>query len=464
MSQIIRKFIRRFQLYKFKLNYLLSNEVIIKEIDKIIKIKDKSYKIRKLNYLFRKNKDHPLVLYHLSRAKVENSDYNGFKHIRNFEKFRVKWLLRQNKKTNEIYIPLQQVIGSLGNFYSLYYFILNNKLVLKNKLKLILLIKETEIFSNNELFKFFKPFMKIIKNNEKFYKNNFLYRINKAPIEVGLPFKNKYYPNGVAINFINQFLKKRKIEKKIFFKLNIDEKHRCRKLVSKYGIKRGDWFVLLHVRENNYQPEKLRNSDPYTYLKAINYIISQGGKVIRMGDNKMTKLPKIKGLIDYPFTNLKSDKMDVFLASECKFCLGTSSGYYALPIFFGKPVLLVNYLSTYEYFALRETDMFLPKKLISKKNGKILKIKEIFGSKVGNYILSEKYNESQIIVKDNSSEEILFSTKEMVELISNKNNKKFKLLNSHFKKHMTNCFKNKYDYKIKPFAKLPSFFLENFYK
>ena len=49
----------------------------------------------------------------------------------------------------------------------------------------------------------------------------------------------------------------------------------------------------------------------------------------------MTKLPKIHGLIDYPFTNLKSEIMDVFFASQCKFCLGTSSGYYSLPIFLG---------------------------------------------------------------------------------------------------------------------------------
>ena len=60
-------------------------------------------------------------------------------------------------------------------------------------------------------------------------------------------------------------VKKLKIEKKIFFKLNKDDKNRYRKLVSKYGIKRGDWFVLLHVRENIYQPDK--NYDNLDFLK-----------------------------------------------------------------------------------------------------------------------------------------------------------------------------------------------------
>ena len=35
-----------------------------------------------------------------------------------------------------------------------------------------------------------------------------MYQINKV-IELGLQFKENYYPPGIAINFINQFLKKR---------------------------------------------------------------------------------------------------------------------------------------------------------------------------------------------------------------------------------------------------------------
>ena len=41
----------------------------------------------------------------------------------------------------------------------------------------------------------------------------------------------------------------------------------------------------------------------------------------------MTPLPNINGLIDYPFSNLKSEFMDIFLAATSKFVVGTASGF-----------------------------------------------------------------------------------------------------------------------------------------
>ena len=49
-------------------------------------------------------------------------------------------------------------------------------------------------------------------------------------------------------------------------------------------------------------------------MKLINEVISRGGAVFRVGDKSMTPLPKTKGLIDYPFSNFKSDFMDIFFS------------------------------------------------------------------------------------------------------------------------------------------------------
>ena len=73
-------------------------------------------------------------------------------------------------KTNEIFIPLQQVIGALGNTYSLYYYLINRIHILNNKIKPILLIKETEKITNSEVIKFLLPSLKLIKNNSIYYK------------------------------------------------------------------------------------------------------------------------------------------------------------------------------------------------------------------------------------------------------------------------------------------------------
>ena len=144
---------------------------------------------------------------------------------------------------------MQQVIGALGNTYSLYYYLINRIHILNNKIKPILLIKETEKITNSEVIKFLLPSLKLIKNNSIYYKKNYMYHINKAPIELGLQFKENYYPPGIAINFINQFLKKKNLIKQTVFKINTNTKNECYKKLSEYGLTKKDWFVVLHIRE-----------------------------------------------------------------------------------------------------------------------------------------------------------------------------------------------------------------------
>jgi len=463
MIETVNKIRRRFQYYFFKANKLFLKDKTLLDVEKIIKIKNKDLKIKKLEELFYKNKKHPFLIYHLAKAKIDSSDYSGFELLKNFEDLRMEWVKKNMTKTNEIFIPIQQVIGALGNTYSLYYYLINRIHILNNKIKPILLIKETEKITNSEVIKFLLPSLKLLKNNSIYYKKNYMYQINKAPIELGLQFKENYYPPGIAINFINQFLKKKNIIEQTVFKISTNNINECYKKLSEYGLTKKDWFVVLHIREKKSDIDKLRDSDPLTYIEAIKFIISQGGKVIRVGDRTMTKLPKIDGLIDYPFTNLKSEIMDVFLAAQCKFCLGTSSGYYSLPIFFGKPVLLVNYLNTAEFFALREGDLFLPKKLVYKKNDQHVKIKDVFGLQIGNYMTTDAYEKNNILIKNNSSDEILGATKEMINILFNKENKELDISNKQFKKEVDDSYYKLFDYPISTLAKVSNSYLKNFY-
>jgi putative glycosyltransferase (TIGR04372 family) len=49
--------------------------------------------------------------------------------------------------------------------------------------------------------------------------------------------------------------------------------------------------------------------------------------------------------VDYPFTEAKSDWMDVYLAARCRFHIGTSSGMSFVPLLFGRPVLMTNWIT-----------------------------------------------------------------------------------------------------------------------
>ena len=78
-----------------------------------------------------------------------------------------------------------------------------------------------------------------------------------------------------------------------------------------------------------------RNADVVTYLPAIREVIARGGYIIRLGDSSMRPLPKEKGIVDYALSNAKSEFMDLFLCSTCKFFIGTNSGLGLVPPIFG---------------------------------------------------------------------------------------------------------------------------------
>ena len=172
----------------------------------------------------------------------------------------------------------------------------------------------------------------------------------------------------------------------------------------------------------------------------------------------MTKLPKIKGLIDYPFTDHKSEMMDIFLAKNSKFCIGTSSGYWTFAAFLGVPVLLTNYLPTLDYFLLKKQDMFLPKKLINKSKEEKLTFDQIFKYPDAYVDTDEGLRKYEII--DNSKDEILDAVKDMIRKVNNKASTGFSEHNQKFKNQISNL-NNFKDGNLKCFADLSENFLKN---
>ena len=61
-----------------------------------------------------------------------------------------------------------------------------------------------------------------------------------------------------------------------------------------------------------------------------------------MGDTTMTHLPTMERVIDYPHTLFKSDLMDIYLISECRFYIGSQSGIWDVALLFQKPMVMPN--------------------------------------------------------------------------------------------------------------------------
>ena len=169
-----------------------------------------------------------------------------------------------------------------------------------------------------------------------------------------------------------------------YYDLSIDEyKSETSKGELKYlGISSSSWYVCLHIRESGFKKDigrrEYRNSNILNYMPAIEEIIKAGGTVVRMGDSTMTKLPKMKNLIDYPFTKYKSALMDLYLIKNCRFYIGTESGIMSTSKLFFKDSLITNMVAwvgcTYPFM---NRDRGIYKHVYSKLNSRFLTYNEI---------------------------------------------------------------------------------------
>jgi len=188
--------------------------------------------------------------------------------------------------------------------------------------------------------------------------------------------------------------------------------------LKKYGLKESDWFVTLHVRDaGNRNEHNYQSIDNYT--KSIDYIISLGGKVIRIGDSSMQRLPSKFGLIDLTQNLPTSSHLHLYALAAAKFFIGTLSGPKVIPPLFKVPMLVTNMtcIGLESLYYSGET-LFIPKKTFIDKN--LLSFFELINSPIGFANFSPKnLSEKKISFESNSDEDILKGVKEMVDIVFN---------------------------------------------
>jgi putative glycosyltransferase (TIGR04372 family) len=124
-----------------------------------------------------------------------------------------------------------------------------------------------------------------------------------------------------------------------------------------------------------------------------------------MGDPSMKPLPAMDHVIDYVHSDVRSDWMDVFLCSQCRFIIGTSSGLYLISIAFGVPLVQTNYLPWNALF-YSSNDLFLPRLLWSLIDKRILTFTEILSSPLSAGTEQSCYDRSGVCALANTPEEI----------------------------------------------------------
>ena len=96
--------------------------------------------------------------------------------IKNYDSKRDGWLKQKSISSvfkNE-FVPICRVIGSFGNYRTLFYYLMNKINSEEKYQKPNLLLKDNEKINNNALYSYFKPYLNIIQNTSSFYKLQYL--------------------------------------------------------------------------------------------------------------------------------------------------------------------------------------------------------------------------------------------------------------------------------------------------
>lgn len=183
-------------------------------------------------------------------------------------------------------------------------------------------------------------------------------------------------------------------------------------------------FICIHARESNVKKVnfgkvagregRCRNCDIDTFIKTAEFFQTLNIQSVRFGKYE-TKKCDSKAVIDYA-NKFYDEFMDFYLFSKCKFFIGAASGPASICGYWGRPVLMVNLLNLeygLEYGPDTQYDMYIPKKLYSKKKKRYLNLYETLDTTDECMITASRYEVRGIVIEDNTEEEILGAALEM---------------------------------------------------
>lgn len=147
-----------------------------------------------------------------------------------------------------------------------------------------------------------------------------------------------------------------------------------------------------------------------------------------MGKNQEKRLfIKNKYFHDYAFCKERSDLLDVFLGTKCKFVISTSSGWDAIPVYSFKPVLITNLFPVYDFLSFYRDAIVIFKKYYWQTKNRYFKIDELANLKLFNVTDKKILDENNIRIHENTDLEILAALKERFYLRNKKTRINMKL-------------------------------------
>jgi len=289
------------------------------------------------------------------------------------------------------------------------------------KYKLIQLIRPGEQIVNPVMLDYWKKYFDVIVDEEAIELLSPLRKYLEEDLTLAATLRGK----AVYIEHAKGVVQKEweRQGRRPLLQLNADDQEFGREQLAKAGLPRDAWFVSLHVRDAGYkqgshlaedESDSYRNADIESYKLAIQEVVRRGGYVVRVGDPKMKPFVSMEGVFDYALSDIRSNRTDVFLFSQCRFFVGVSSGPLLTPGLFGVPVVMTNFapMSGRPHAG---NCIFIPKLLWMRDERRYATFHEVLSSDLGRMFTSHGYAEKGIDIIDNSPEELRDVVVEMLD-------------------------------------------------
>lgn len=242
-----------------------------------------------------------------------------------------------------------------------------------------------------------------------------------------------------------------------------NEKKTGDQLLQNIGLKENN-YICFATRSKKFRDEKYetnRNSNIDNLMGAVKYMVSNEMMAVRLGKKNDQKIEwDSNKIIDFSCSKKRSDFLDLYLMSKCKFMLTGGSGILYMAQLMRKKILIISFFQfdTLHHHAIDYLPMVLPKKFFSSHENKTLSYKEVFERKLTSINIKHDLKMMGYELIENTDKEIKDATTNMNNLLDKKLN--HKLIRKEQEKFWNN-YKNNYNFDTNELIICPTFFKNN---
>lgn len=223
------------------------------------------------------------------------------------------------------------------------------------------------------------------------------------------------------------YLKRRLLREPVAVRLHSAAAEEAARQAQAHGIAAGAPLVCIHARESGYKlgrevqdkkpqdqrDDSTRNARIESYLAAVDDLVRAGYTVIRLGDASMTPLHH-PGVVDLATSPGRTNLLEVYCLLRSRLLIAGESGLWGVTYVTNTPLLMVNGTEPIADYPIRAPGLFLPKRVVDKRDGRRLTSVELLTLDYHRQLRDTR----RFHYVDNSAEEIRDAAREMLEWLA----------------------------------------------